>query len=262
MMRSSHLDRSLSEFLDQSFQEGEPISYAGHLLSALKRFHPSLKFKLPEASQFYKNWSKSYHPVRAIPASWELTEALMGVALTSNQSSLGLLIGLGFVAMLRTSEMLALCFQHLVVHRDHRSISLVVPTSKTSAGNPQVVLITDQQLVQLILKLRPRRHLDRPLWPQSGQAFRAAFDRLVTRLGFKSRTYVPYALRRGGATFHFQVHKNLDLTVLQGRWACPRTARQYLDSGTCQLAHVSWTKRQAKTVLKFRLKGRDWRLRQ
>ena len=203
MMRSSHSDRSLSEFLDQSFQEGEPISYAGHLLSALKRFHPSLKFKLPEATQFYKNWSKSYHPVRAIPASWELTEALMGVALTSNQSSLGLLIGLGFVAMLRTSEMLALCFQHLVVHRDHRSISLVVPTSKTSAGNPQVVLITDQQLVQLILKLRPRRHLDRPLWPQSGQAFRAAFDRLVTRLGFKSRTYVPYALRRGGSNFPF-----------------------------------------------------------
>ena len=144
IMRSSQLDRSLSEFLDQSFQEGEPISYAGHLLSALKRFHPSLKFKLPEATQFYKNWSKSYHPVRTIPASWELTEALMGVALTSNKPNLGLLIGL--------------------------------------------------QLVRLILK-RPRRHLDRPLWPQSGQAFRAAFDRLVTRLGFKTRAYVPYALR-------------------------------------------------------------------
>lgn len=262
MMRSSHLDRCLSSYLDQCFQEGEPLSYAGHLLSALKRFHPDLKFKLPEASQFYKNWTKSYHPIRAIPASWELTEGLMGLAFARGQQLLGLLIVLGFVAMLRTSEMLSLTHRHLVVHRDQRSISLVVPTAKTSSGNPQVIQITDHQLVRLIRQFQPKRRQDRRLWGKSPQAFRKAFDRLVQGLGFPSRTYVPYALRRGGATFHFQTFKNLDLTVQQGRWACPRTARQYLDSGTCQLAHVSWTRSQAKKVLKHRLKGREWRLRQ
>ena len=108
MFRSSQLDVSVSSYLDHCYQEGEPLSYAGHLLSALKRFHPSLKFKLPESSQFYKNWTKTYHPTRAIPASWEFTEGLMGYALCDRQENLGLLIGLGFIGMLRTAEMLAL----------------------------------------------------------------------------------------------------------------------------------------------------------
>ena len=116
-------------------------------------------------------------------------------------------------------------------------------------------------MVRMILRLRSRR-AKQPLWPKSNQAFRKAFDKLVVGLGFASRTYVPYALRRGGATYHFQTFRNLDLTVQQGRWACPKTARQYLDSGTCQLAHVHWSRFQAKQFYKYRLKGRDWRLRQ
>ena len=38
------LDKQLAEFIDLSYQEGEPISYAGHLMSAIKRFHPQLRF--------------------------------------------------------------------------------------------------------------------------------------------------------------------------------------------------------------------------
>ena len=261
MFRSSQLDVSVSSYLDHCYQEGEPLSYAGHLLSALKRFHPSLKFKLPESSQFYKNWTKTYHPTRAIPASWEFTEGLMGYALCHRQENLGLLIGLGFIGMLRTAEMLALTFQHLVVHRDQDTVSMVIPTSKTSSGNPQVIQVSDRQMVSMILRLRGNRP-KRLLWPKSGQAFRKAFHQLVVGLLFTSHTYVPYALRRGGATYHFQTYRNLDLTVQQGRWACPKTARQYLDSGTCQLAHVHWSRAQTKRVLKYRLKGRDWRLRQ
>ena len=143
LFRSSQLDECVSSYLDQCFQEGEPLSYAGHLLSALKRFHPHLKFKLPEASQFYKNWTKTYHPTRALPASWELTEGLMGYALSHHQERLGLLVGLGFIGMLRTAEMLSLTFQHLVIHRDERSVSMVIPTAKTSTGNPQVIQVSD-----------------------------------------------------------------------------------------------------------------------
>ena len=46
------LDRQIAEFIDVSFQEGEPLSYSGHLLSAVKRFHPQLRLDLPESSQF------------------------------------------------------------------------------------------------------------------------------------------------------------------------------------------------------------------
>ena len=74
------LDRQLAEFIDVSYQEGEPMSYAGHLLSAIKRFHPELRLELPRSSQYFRNWQRCYVPARALPASWELVQGLMGLA--------------------------------------------------------------------------------------------------------------------------------------------------------------------------------------
>ena len=64
--RPRQLDHQMAEFVDVLFQEGEPLSYVGHLLSAVKRFHPQLRLELPESSQFLRNWQRSYVPQRAI----------------------------------------------------------------------------------------------------------------------------------------------------------------------------------------------------
>ena len=34
------------------------------------------------------------------------------------------------------------------------------------------------------------------------------------------------------------------ISVSRGRWSCPRTASTYIDEGTAQLAHVTWSSRQ------------------
>ena len=47
---SKKLDHAISEFINHSYQEGDPISYAGHLLSAIKRFHPEFQ---TEAASFF-----------------------------------------------------------------------------------------------------------------------------------------------------------------------------------------------------------------
>ena len=65
--RPSQLDQELAEFIDNAYQEGEPISYAGHLLSAIKRFRPPLRLLLPTASQYFRNWQRCYTPSRAVP---------------------------------------------------------------------------------------------------------------------------------------------------------------------------------------------------
>ena len=56
----------LAEFIDLSYQEGEPLSYAGHLLSAMKRFHPELRLELPRSSQYFRNWQRCYTPPRGL----------------------------------------------------------------------------------------------------------------------------------------------------------------------------------------------------
>ena len=49
---------------------------------------------------------------------------------------MAILILLGFVGVLRTGEILALTYQHLVFHSNQQQISLVIPESKNTAERP------------------------------------------------------------------------------------------------------------------------------
>ena len=246
------LDQQVAEFIDLSYQEGEPMSYSGHLLSALKRFHPALRLELPIASQYFRNWQRCYVPSRALPAHWELVEAMMGLAHAQGFHEFALLLALGFNAMLRTSEMLSLTHQHLVPHRHGKGMSLIIPGSKTSQGNPQVLLVLDAELIGYATSLR--RPGERSLlWPGGPHRFRQLFAALLRRLGFAEDDYTPYSLRRGGATWFFQSSLSLDATVARGRWSCSKTAKQYIDEGTFQLAHVSFTPVQRSRIRTWRL---------
>eukprot|EP00438_Fugacium_kawagutii_P004545 Skav222287 [mRNA] locus=scaffold807:294967:296464:- [translate_table: standard] len=255
------LDIAVGEFMEEAYQEGDPITYSGHLLSALKRFYPQLRYKLPISSQLYKNWTKTYKPKRATPASWPLVEAMVALALAQRQRTMALLLAIGFDCMLRTSEMLALCPQHFSFHQGDRALSIAIPGSKTTAGNPQVLLVTDHQLIELARQALPTKSAQH-LWAKPASAFRSYFDDLIIGLGFPSGSYVPYALRRGGATFHWQSTLSLDSTVQRGRWACVKTARLYIDEGTYQLAALSWTTKQSRLVRQWRKRGKSLRLRQ
>ena len=259
--RPHRLDKELAEFIDLAYQEGEPMSYSGHLLSAIKRFHPVLRLELPVASQYYRNWQRCYTPQRAIPASWALVEAMMGLAYNCSCPQLALLLGLGFNALLRTSEMLSLTHRHVVVHHQRKGMSVIIPGSKTSQGNPQVVLVTDCYLISCAQRvLRPDSQS--LLWSSGAHTFRKAFAYLLQRLGFQPHDYTPYSLRRGGSTWYFQHSLSLDATMARGRWQCSRTAKQYVDEGTAQLAQVQWESNQRAKVRAARKLFTQVRLRQ
>jgi len=261
-LKPKQLDALLAEFINMAFQEGDPLTYSGHLLSALKRFHPELRMKLPIASQYLRNWTRAHVPKRAVPASWELVEAMIALALHRNDEPLALLLGVGFHAMLRTSEMMQLTVNHLMIHSSHQAFSVVIPTAKTSQGNPQVLQIKDDTLLVMAQRVQKALQPKQLLWKAGPHSFRRTFQKLLTHLGFPVQSYLPYSLRRGGATWYYQSTLNLDATMTRGRWACQKTCRIYVDTGTMQLAHLSWTPKQAKRVRQWRLKGVQLRLRQ
>ena len=219
-----------------------------------------MRLELPEASQFLRNWQRSYVPQRALPASWALVEALVGFAFQRGEKYMGLLLALSFCCLLRTSEMLAITNHHLVFHPKQVALSVILPGSKTLQGNPQVLLVEDPQLVHLArTAVSPR--CKQLLWPHGAHACRALFANLIADAGF-GPNYTPYALRRGGATWWFQHTLSIDAVVARGRWACPRTAKSYVDEGTMQLANVSWSKQQRRLVLQGRQLCSQVRLRQ
>ena len=246
-----HLDLQASEYLNMMFLEGEALSAAGHLLSAIKRFMPEYRLHLPISSQFHRNWQRQHKPVRAIPLPLNLVEALGAVCFTVQEPELGLLVTLSFHCFLRTAEMLSLQWNHLLVQSDQRTINVVLPFSKTSEGNPQVLRLEDSCLWKVLQKLRPVHRPQRLLWPHSVQAFHRVWKRLLPCLGFDAASYAPYGLRRGGATHHFLTLGQMDLTVARGRWAHAKTAKLYIDDGALALAETLWTSKQKRLVRKM-----------
>ena len=164
--------------------------------------------------------------------------------------------------MLRTSEFLVLTDQHVLVHPQQSALSVVLPSSKTSAGNPQVLQVEAVALVAMAQECRRSMKKARLFFPDGPTSLRDTFQRLLRRLHFPVGSYQPYTLRRGGATWFYQTTLGLDATVTRGCWSCQKTARQYVDSGTMQLAHLTWSPKQVHAVRKRRLKGAKLRLRQ
>ena len=53
------LDNSLARYIETMYLDDRPVTYAGHLLSALKRFYPRVRHQIPLAKQHLVNWKTS-----------------------------------------------------------------------------------------------------------------------------------------------------------------------------------------------------------
>lgn len=59
------LDTALASYLEHLWLDDTNITYAGHTLSAFRRFYPQMRYKIPLARQYFVNWkttcSKASH---------------------------------------------------------------------------------------------------------------------------------------------------------------------------------------------------------
>ena len=115
---------------------------------------------------------------------------MIGRGLARQEPQLGLLLGLAFHGMLRTSEMLAITHAHAMVHESHSALSVVLPKAKTSVGNPQVLQVDDPTLVGMAAATGPRNNKADLLWQKGHSAFRETFQALLQDLGFPGRSYL------------------------------------------------------------------------
>ena len=175
-----HLDRQASEYLNMMFLEGEALSAGGHLLSAIKRFMPEYRLHLPISSQFHRNWQRQHKPVRAYPASIKPGGGFRSNLFHSARAWVGS-FGCPFLPLLSTNCWLQ--WNHLLTQSDRRTINVVLPFSKTSEGNPQVLRLENQCLWKVVQKLRPPHQPQQLLWPHSVQAFHRVWKRLLPCLG-------------------------------------------------------------------------------
>ena len=86
----------------------------------------------------------------------------------------------------------------------------------------------------------------------SGPAFRVFFSKGIAALGLTPHGYRPYSLRRGGATHDFLAHRDLQRSVLRGRWGQLRTAKIYITDGAAIIQELKLTPAMHNTIMKFR----------
>ena len=253
----SDLDFTLSEYINCMYQEGEALSAAGHTLSSIKRFMPELKLQLPQSSQLFRNWQRTHRPIRAIPVSWELLQAMGAVLWHEGSPKTSLLLFVAFQCFLRTAELLSLQLCHLLPHRTKHEVAVVIPFAKTSNGNPQVLLLQDKHIWTLTRAVKRGHPSTALLWAGTPNEFRQLWARLLTVLQFRHDDYTPYGIRRGGATWFFLQSGSLDLTLARGRWAISKVAKQYLDDGTLTLARQHWTHPQKRAIKHWLKSGKQ-----
>ena len=254
---AAELDDLAAEYLNCMYQEGESVSAGGHLLSGIKRFMPDLRQVMPKASQYFKNWQKVHQPQRAIPVSWALLQAIAAVFWSQGSESTALMLYLGFQCFLRTAEMLALQYCHLLPHATKPEVAVVIPFAKTSHGNPQVLVVYGNHVWSLCCHLKNLNPSTQHLWRGQFADFHRSWKTAIECLGFAPEDYSPYGIRRGGATWHFLRHKSMDLTLARGRWSHSKTARLYVDDGTLTLAQSKWKASQKRGVKAWLKTSRD-----
>jgi integrase len=234
----AQLDEAVSEYINHCYQEGEPVGYAGHLLSGFKRFLPRSKTALPTSRLYFSNWQRSTTPKRATPLSLLIVQAMAAAAARVHRWDLAACLLLGFVCFLRTAEILGLLIKDIKLFDSSNQFVIALRNTKTSRNAMESLAVTDKVLVKVLRRAIGDRAEEDPLFKGSAGDFRRSFAALILLCEVKEHDFTPYSLRRGGATWFFAQTQSFDATVYRGRWLCPRTARIYLDDARAALVHL------------------------
>jgi len=117
----AELDENISVYIEHLWQEGDPRSFAGDLLSGLQHEIPSPKKQLPSGWRLLTAWRKAELPSRATPFTIFLVQAAAGFFLGKGMEGLSLGLLLGFHALLRTGEMQQLQKKSFIFAPDNTS---------------------------------------------------------------------------------------------------------------------------------------------
>ena len=198
------IDYWAGEFINACWQEGEPVGYAGHLISGLSRFMPQIRRQLPTARQFYSNWLRIKPVKRVPPLTFLCVQAMCAAAAKVGRWDLAATLMTAFLFFLRTTEFLALSWDCIKFAPDVAQAAIALPSTKTSASKQAMesLRIKDVNLVRLLEKAKACGTGPR-LFNGSGQAFRNEFQAILDALGLSGLGFLPYSLRRGGAAHFF-----------------------------------------------------------
>ena len=236
------LDSQLVGFIEAAWLEGEPMATASDAICGVQHFM-NRKRCFPGAWRYYTTWTKHELPLRTPPLPWIALLGIVGSMVETGEFEGAALALLGFHCFLRTSELLGVCVGHVTwtVNGLKGAISLPLTKSAQRTGSPESTTFNDG-LVGALLEFvsRGRAPGDR-IWRRSACEFRRLWKLHVERIGLNGKDFLPYCLRRGGATHHYIETGDLASTQHRGRWSSYKACRVYVVEGQRELQEAALT---------------------
>eukprot|EP00438_Fugacium_kawagutii_P000873 Skav218505 [mRNA] locus=scaffold1564:7454:12902:+ [translate_table: standard] len=243
LLEQPDLEQVLNDYIQHLWEEGDTKTFASYAVAAVQFHKPALKGHLKGPWRLLSLWGKLEQPVRATPLDPEMLFAFCGVLLEWQWPELAYLSVIGFCGLLRTGEIFHLRRKHVVLpQRQSQSAVIFLQDTKTTQRNQllwEKVILQEQVAVAALRRLCANKAPDDFLTSTSVVKFRELWKLVVSHLGLSSLHYIPYSLRRGGATSNYRQGTTLDQLLEKGRWKHLQTARLYLDQGLQEYASLS-----------------------
>ena len=241
-------DYVTGEYINHLYQDMDPYGYAGDFLSGIRRFLPRWRNHTHSAGQYFRNWRRSLSFRQALPLPADVILGIAGVALADNRPRIAVAFLVGYVGLLRTTELLKLTPSQLHFMRDDTSVIISLPDSKGAKrqNNPEKVIVSDPRIVKALAHVVQSLGPSDSLVGMSARELAGLLKRYGNFLGIHDERLTLYSLRRGGASWHFTTYQNLDATRMLGRWQWERTARLYIDGAVAELVNAQLTQRGAR----------------
>lgn len=239
------LDPVLGDYLEHLWCTGCGRALASDTLAAVQDKQPQVKGHLQQSWRLLRTWHANEIPNRAPPIPEAALHAMVGYSIFHGRFTFGLSLLVGFYGMLRTGELLGVKLSH-ISQTSSKGVA-VIALGLTKAGRRQgaaeSVTIGVESVTRFLWAWKQSASQHANLC-QSPQQWRRMFSETLEALNFQEFSFRPYSLRRGGATFWFQMHGSLDRLLIAGRWSAQKTARIYLNEGLAVLAELTlpWSK--------------------
>ena len=235
-----HLDLVVSDYLEALWAAGKGRTEGSNLLAALQDAEPHLKTKLKSSWRLMRTWVTHEVPNRAPPLSLNALHTMVGYAIFKGLHLFALNLLVAFHGLLRTGELLGLKAKHFSIQRP--SGPAIVFLGLTKAGKRQgaaeSVTIHSEDVCRRLFQWVKASSKEAAFTGPSHQ-WRKTFNDVVDAVGLSQVDYRPYSLRRGGATYYFQVLGSFDKLLVMGRWQAAATARIYINEAVAVLAELS-----------------------
>ncbi len=245
----SKLEKAVMKYIEELWITGEGKTLANNTLSGTQHFLNSRR-QMPGAWALLTTWGRLEVPGRAPPVTRDLALALAGEALIAGREDFACLVLLAFHCYLRPNEFLKLGKSTIALEGSGAGVLSLQWTKVGQVRGAKETVRVEDSLVLFWLRRRLTDASEGSLLLESSSySFRQFLQRAFRKLGVDGHGYMPYSLRRGGATHDFLVHRDIARCLFRGRWSDVRTGRIYIMDGAARLAELQ-TSPESKLLIK------------